>query len=305
MKIAYLLFAYRNPQVVKRVIGKLSSEDCAFFIHIDKKSDIRPFSGIEGKNVFFSEVRIPVYWAEYSGNEAILLLLRQGLQASQSYDYFVLLSGSDYPLRSGKYIQAFLAENRGSEFISIVKVPAPGKPLSRINTWRCQSDKPVRRFIGKALAKVDLAQRDYRKYLGDLEAYAGNTWWTLTRDAAQYILQFVAENQHVVEFFKDVYAPEESFFHTILGNSVFRSRVRRNFLYEDASAQGAHPAMINERHVALFEAQDKVLATDIYGSLEALFARKFSDESLDVMQRIDEMIERKEQRLTSCMSESR
>lgn len=296
MKIAYLVFAYKNPQLLKRVIGKLSSEECAFFIHIDQKSSIKDFSQIRGENVLFSEKRIPVYWAEFSGVKAILLLLREASERAQHYDYFVLLSGSDYPLRSGKYIHAFLEEKREFEFMNVVKVPneAAGKPLSRINTLRIQSSKPVRRFATRVLAKLGLAQRDYRKYLGSLEAYAGNTWWALTKDACKYILEFVEHNQHVAEYFQNVFAPEESFFHTILGNSVFRSQIRRNFLYEDTSAQGAHPAMINERHVALFEAQDKVWVNDVFGSGEALFARKFSDESLDLLQRIDVMIERKE-----------
>jgi Core-2/I-Branching enzyme len=302
MKIAYLVFAYKNPQLLKREIGKLSSEECAFFIHIDQKSNMKDFSRIRGENVFFSEKRMPVYWAEFSGVQAMLLLLRQALEGPQDYDYFVLLSGSEYPLRSRKYIHTFLEENRGLEFINIVKMPAPGKPISRINTLRIESDKPVRRFAVRALAKVGLAQRDFRKYLGSLEPYSGITWWALTRDACQYILEFVARNQHVAEYFQNVFAPEETFFHTILGNSAFRSRIRRNLLYEDWSVQGGHPAMINGTHVAFFEAQEKVCVSDVYGPGELLFARKFSDDSLDLLQRIDDMIERKEERRTSLQS---
>src|SRR5262249_11139581 len=158
--------------------------------------------------------------------------------------YFVLLSGSEYPLRSRSYIDEFLEENRGLEFINMLKMPAPGKPISRINILRPQSNRPVRRFAMRAFAKLGLARRDYRKYLGSLEPYSGITWWALTRDACRYILQFVACNQHVVDYFQDVFAPEETFFHTILGNSAFRSRIGRSFLYEDWSIPGGHPAMI-------------------------------------------------------------
>ena len=295
LKIAYLMFAYKNPQLLKRAIGTLSSEDCAFFIHIDQKRSIKDFSRISGENVLFSEKRLPVYWAEFSGVRAILLLVREALESQQSYDYLVLLSGSDYPLRSSKYIHSFLEENRGSEFMSIVKVPneAAGKPISRVNTLRLQSNKPVRRFAVRALAKLGLAQRDYRKHLGTLQPYAGNTWWVLTRDACQYILEFVERNQHIQEFFETVFAPEELFFHTILGNSVFSPRIRRNLVYEDWSARGAHPAMISDRHLALFEAQNRFCLNDVYGSGELLFARKFSDDSLNLLQRIDDMIARK------------
>ena len=299
MKIAYLVFAYKNPQLLKRVMERLSSEDCAFFIHIDQKRSMKEFSRISGDNVFFSEKRIPVYWAEFSGVQAILLLIRNVLEGPQEYDYFVLLSGSEYPLRSRSYIHTFLEENRGLEFINMAKMPAPGKPISRINTLRLPSNQPVRRFVVRALAKLGLAQRDYRKYLGNLEPYSGITWWTLTRDACQYILEFVARNQHVVDYFQNVFAPEETFFHTILGNSALRSRIRRNLLYEDWSVPGGHPAMITSQHVAFFETQEKVCVNDVYGPGELLFARKFSDDNVDLLQRIDDMIDRKEKRRTS------
>jgi len=294
MKVAYLVFAYKNPRLLERVISRLSTENSAFFIHIDKKVGMRQFSRIRGGNVYFIEERIPVYWAEFSGIEAILLLLRQALASEQHYDYFVLLSGSDYPLRSAEYIESFLEKNRGSEFMSLVKVPAPGKPLSRINTWRPPSTKPVRRFVARALAKMGLVERDYRKYLVSLDAYAGNTWWALTRDACRYVVEFSERNQHVSEFFRNVYAPEEAFFHTILGNSVFKPHIRQNLLFEDWSTQGAHPEMINEQHVVFFEGNGAICVDNEFGSGEFLFARKFCDENLEPLERIDEMIKRKD-----------
>jgi hypothetical protein len=192
------------------------------------------------------------------------------------------------------YIHAFLEENRGLEFISLVKMPAPGKPISRINTLRFPSSKPVRRFAVRVLAKLGLAQRDYKKCFGHLEPYSGNTWWALTRDACQYILEFVERNQGVVKYFEDVFAPDEAFFHTILGNSACRSRIRRNLHFEDWSAQAPHPALINDRHVAWFEAQGRICVDNGYGAGEVLFARKLSDDNLVLLQRIDDMIERKE-----------
>lgn len=301
IKIAYLILAHNNPLVLKRAIGTLSCEDCEFFIHIDKKSSMADFSGIGGENVHFCETRLPVYWGEFSQVQAILLLLRTALGSSQNSDYCVLISGSDYPLRSGRYIHAFLAANQLVEFMNFVKVPAPGKPLSRINTLRFQSNQPVRRFVARALAKLGLAQRDYRKYLGNIEAYSGSTWWALTRDACQYILEFVEQNYQFVKYFEDVFAADEAFFHTILGNSPFKSRIRRNLVYEDWSASVAHPAMINHRHIAFFEEQDEVRVHDIFGDGESLFTRKFSDRNVELLRRMDDMIERKERGL--CGSE--
>jgi len=300
LKVAYLVFAYKNPQLLKRAISTLSSENCAFFVHIDQKSSIDQFSCIKGENVFFHEHPIPVYWAEFSGVEAILLLIRQALGSRERYDYFVLLGGSEYPLRSAEYIHEFLERNCGLEFISMLKVPAPGKPISRFDTLRFTSDMPIRRFIYRVLAKLGLAKRDHRKDLGGLELYSGITWWALSINACEYILNFMESNQHVEKFFRYTHAPEESFFHTILGNSPLQHQIRGNLVYEEwppASDHPKGPRMITDQHVAIFEKQEQVCLDDLYGSREALFARKLSDDNLGLVDRIDAMINLKGNKL--------
>ncbi len=337
MKIAYLVFAYKNPRLIERAIDRLSCNDSAFFIHIDQKSNIEEFGRIQGENIFFSDQRIPVYWGEFSGVEAILLLIRQALDA-MACDYLVLLSGSEYLLRSRRYIHSFLEENRGSEFIAMLKMPSPGKPISRINTVRFESNKPVRRLAWRALAKIGLAQRDYRRYLGDLEPYSGITWWALSRNACEYVVRVTDNSPQIKRFFRDTFAPEETFIHTILGNSPFRDRVRGHLLFEEwteGSPTGASPAapvtgggfrshslaflpsrdaalarlqgwktygancrfpqIVSSRHLSFFEAQQKVWLDDVYGHREALFARRFSDDNLDLLDRLDGMVMRKEE----------
>jgi hypothetical protein len=320
------------------MIRTLSTEDCAFFVHVDRKIDINPFSAINGENVFFAERRLVVNWAEFSGIDAILLLIRQALARPESYDYFVLLSGSEYPLRGGQYIHAFLKKNHGAEFISLLKMPSSGKPISRINTLRPESGQPVRCLTWRTLAKLGLAQRDYRQYLGGLEPYSGVTWWTLSRNACEYVLRFTEANPHIERFFRDTYAPEETFIQTILGNSPLTHRVRGNLLFEDwadgittcpdsamSVTRGAGfrrhrpsfltspdaliarlsgrkppeaayigPRMLTRQHMQFFEAQDHVWLNDVYGRREALFARKFSDDTLGLTDQLDALISRKE-----------
>jgi hypothetical protein len=288
MKIAYLILAHNNPRVLTRAIAQLSTDDCAFFIHIDRKSNIDDFSAIQGQNIYYCDHRVPVYWGDFSQVEAILTLLRTA-QKHQP-DYYLLISGSDYPLRSGRYIHDFLEANRGLEFINLVKVPAPGKPLSRINTLRYPRSKPVRHLVSRALAKIGLAQRNCAEFLGGVEPYSGGTWWCLTSEACQYVLDFVDRNRGFVRFFEDMFAPDEAFFHTILANSRFRSKIRRNLHYEDWSEQGSHPAFIEEKHVTLLRETPKVYVKDNFGNGEVLFARKFSENNQLVLDLLDEMI---------------
>jgi len=295
MKIAYLLFIYKNPQLIKKTVDFLSCADATFFVHIDAKVPLGQFDSLRGENVVFIQKRISVYWAEFSGVEAILHLMREALAFPQRFDYFVLLSGSEFPLRSRQYIHQYLETNRGCEFITMMKMPAPGKPLARLNTLRYPSTRPVLRFVFRILAKFGLAQRDYRKHLGELEPYSGLTWWALSREACQYVLEFTQKHPELARFCTNIHAPEETYIHTILGNSPFKPRIRRNLVFEDWSQQkGTGPQMIKPHHVSYFESQEEVSVQDLHGPGEQLFARKLADETLALTSRITAMIEKKE-----------
>lgn len=295
MRIAYLIVAHKNPKLLRLFIEALSSEDAAFFIHIDRKCDIGAFRDIVGENVHFSSRRVPVYWGEYSMVEAILIILEQALATKPAYDRFVLLTGSDYPLRSREYIHRFFERYPSTEFMSLVEMPGPGKPLSRISVFRIPSDHPYLQLAVKGLARLGLARRDPKKHLGHLKPYAGSTAWALTRDACNYLLEFTKANHSVCRFFKNAAAADEILFPTILGNSPFRARITRNVLYDDWGQQSFHPEWIGEKHLRLFQSTREVNFSDMYGSGEMLFARKFSDDNLGIITAIAEMIRNKDQ----------
>ena len=185
MKIAYLILAHNNPEVLARMISQLSATDSRFFVHIDKRATWGFFTKSANANVQFCDDRIAVYWGDFSQVEAILVLMRSAL-ANEEWepDYCVLISGCDYPLRSGAYISRFLSANQGLEFMNLVQVPAPGKPLSRIDTIVFPHRKPVRRLLFRCLAKLGFASRDHRQYLRGLRPYSGSEWWALSRTLA-------------------------------------------------------------------------------------------------------------------------
>jgi hypothetical protein len=179
-----------------------------------------------------------------------------------------------------------------------VKIPnlSAGRPISLMTRFCVESSAPFRRFAAKAMSRTGMFSRDYRRHLGGMDPYGGETWWALTRDACQYITEFVRAQPKIVEFFTNAEVPDETFIHTILGNSPFADRRRRNLHYRDWSGGGPHPAMISERHVEEFRAAEKIVLADAFGSGEVLFARKFSDETLGLIDKIDRMIAKKRQR---------
>lgn len=285
------MLAHGDGSVLRRAVSRLTTPNCGFFVHVDAKTCLRDFGQLGGQNVSLLNNRIPVFWGEYSQVEAILVLIREAIAASTRYDYFVLLSGSDYPLRTAHYIETFLELNAGREFISLVKMPAPGKPLSRVDTLWYPVSTPLRHYCARALAKLNLARRDHKKYLGCFEVYSGSTWWALTRPACEHILEFTSAHAHVGEFFRNTFGADESYFHSIIGNGPFLECTARNVTFTDWSDRGqgrGHPAMISHDHLASFAAQRRIIDYDVnYGYGEVLFARKFTRANFELLDRID------------------
>lgn len=292
MRIAYLMTTHSNSQVLAGTVRNLQASGADFYIHVDLKSEIEPFLPLRRFGAVFAENRIPVYWGEYSLVEAILGLLRQALSTPHSYDYFVLLSGTDYPLWNGEYISRYFAAHHGDEFISAVRVPAPGHPISRISNLHYSAASPILRILVRLLVRLGLAKRDLKSGLGDLVPYAGSTWWALSRPAVEYILDFLHHHPRMVSFFRRAFVADEAMFHTILANSSFAPRIRRNLLYEIWPPEGnPHPQVLRDDQVSYFESCDQVFHEDVnFGQIEVLFARKFFQDRPDLLSRMDAWI---------------
>lgn len=295
MRIAYLLLIHNNPNLFRRTIATLWTKNCGFFVHVDRKSNIRPFTDCDGPKATFCEPRVPVYWSEFSQIEATLCLIKQALKDPSHFDYVVFLQGSTYPLRSGPYIESYFTAHSECQFMNLTTMPAPGYPISKISIRRYPSTQPIRRTLTRILARAGLARRNYQKQLGDLLPYSGHACWGLSRAACEYAVNFVSSRQDIVKFFHHTFVPEESFFQTIIGNSLFYSKTRKLFVYADWSlSEGHHPQEINQYHLDLFRATREFVVEDEWGKGEMLFARKFSDKHLHVVDQVDEMIRRKD-----------
>ena len=300
MKIAYLILAHHRPAHLHKLVTALSSRSSSIFIHLDKKSNADDFSSITGDNIHFMPDRVAVFWSDYSQVEAILILIKTAFASSNTFDRFVLLSGVDYPLRSTAYIESFFANNRDNEYIHLDD--AASKLILRLTRYRFRPlHSKISRIIGYEIIRHllfrivrKLYQRDYKTHLGGLTPYGGAEWWALSRQSCDYILNFVARETRFVTFYKNTECPDEMFFQTILGNSVFRTKIVSNLTYTDWSAGGLHPADLTEKHLALFGTMVPFVANDTDGIGEKLFARKFSDGSDDLVTQLEHQIKEKE-----------
>jgi hypothetical protein len=105
-----------------------------------------------------------------------------------------------------------------------------------------------------------------------LHPYGGSSYWCLSRECSNYILDFVDSHPEVVRFFENTFIPCEMFFQTILANSVLRSKlVDAEIHYLEWEWSGSSPNTLQN--------SEKALASGKW------FARKF--ESQDVLDEID------------------
>jgi hypothetical protein len=289
MKIAYLILAHDNPRHLHRLTRALAPSSSSIFIHIDRKSNLHDFGDLQKEDVRVLQERVPVYWGDFSQVEATLRLLRTALAEQPNCDYFVLLSGTHYPLQTPEYIRAFFEREAGHEFIDVAPM---GTLISRLINFTPRPWDPVRlRFAFKMakLVRMPLV-RNYSACLGSLVPYYGSAYWGLTRGACQYIQSFADEKKSIVKFFENTRCPDESFFQTILNNSGYASRIAHSVSYQDWSAGGSSPAILTEKNLGVFKSESAIIVYGSEGAREALFARKFTDLSGPVLDAIDRQI---------------
>ena len=325
MKIAYLITAHNHPIHFKRLINAIASKESVCFVHVDKKSKIEDFQDNFKQPVIFIKNRIPVYWGEFSIIAAVLDLLKESLADSSNFERFIYLSGADYPVVPAHRIEKFFKAKPDKEFINIIKMPRPTKPfwrLTRKYPYRThlehkQNNKPTQnyfklllyapKFVIKVMWRLSKKllpfletvsnglQRMYiKKHLGKLTPYAGSMPWALTREACLYIQNFVSKEQKITKFFQTTSIPDESFFHTILANSKFKSKILNTVILSDYfPGWEERKWVVNKTTVDILFNNDLTTKSDLYGFSNVLFLRKFEDNSKDVIDYIDSLKELK------------
>lgn len=115
IKIAYIVLCHKNAGQINKMIKKLDSKNCDFFLHIDKKSSIEE-DIIKNNHIFVlpNDKRIDVKWGDISMIDATVNLMESVFTSKIKYDYIWLISGQDFPLKSSQEIINFLEKNKGS-----------------------------------------------------------------------------------------------------------------------------------------------------------------------------------------------
>lgn len=280
MKICYLILAHNNFRHLDRLIKALTDEGSSFYIHIDKKSE-EVYTSSSG-NIHVIPERVDINWGGFSMIEATLALLNYGTTHSPDADYYILISGVDYPIRSKEFLSDLL--EKGKEYIDIAPVPVPYKPIERYEYYYLDYDRRnLKHYNPKFLAEV-LLKKFKIKRKAPFKIYAGTQWFALTQGCVQYILETINKDRRYIDFFRHTLVPDEAFFQTIIGNSPFYEHTASSLTYTDWEVP-VPPANIEERHIGFLKTH--IEFNDEYGQRFPYFARKFNDDNEKLLGKIE------------------
>ena len=186
--------------------------------------------------------------------------IKELLKTSAEWDFFILLSGQDFPLKAQAFIQEFLSQNKGKDFISIAD-QAKERPdtLSRVENYFIELRNRVLRTPFK------------RAYLRDVTPYIGDQWVILSRNYCEFVCSS-SEVEKFKSFYRHTLIADEGFFQTVIMNTSYSGTL----VNDDKRAIIWIPAGDIKLRPKTFTAND----ADFLLASDNLFARKF-DETVD------------------------
>lgn len=292
MNIAYLISAHTDESQLKRLIDSLHP-DADFFVHIDRKTDILPFTSlIKGDNIHFIHNRIDVRWGTMIEVEYQIELIREAVRFPRRFDRIFFLSGMDYPLWSNRRITEWLEQQGDREILQGINMDTPLINSSQRELYSLS--RPLFRAFGNTLnqklsilCRKALALAGHRKRLSfqvngtEWHLYKGSAWWCITESLARYILECYDGIPAIKRYFTDSFGQAETLIQTIAFNSPHWAG--RCMLYE-----GAYPglAALTPLHFIIYEPVIKVMDEsdyDIVLNSGRMFTRKLSSGASDAL----------------------
>lgn len=276
-KIAYIVSAYKLPAQLERLLRRLQGPGVSFAVHVDRKTRRPVWDEMVSRCRDLDVTWLPRHrsqWGGFGHVRATLKGIDHFVEGGIPFEYAVLLTGQDYPLRSSTAIADFLDAADGRSYMRHVALPwAPWGPrggLDRVEDWHLITYR-----------RLHLALPLRRRVPAALEPYGGSAYWCLSSRLVHFVHGFLSENPDYVRFFRHVFVPDELFFQTIIMNSKLRNTIENDDLrYLDWSREPAPAVLTHDDLSALLAASQ-------------LFARKF-DATVDssVLDALDAHLDR-------------
>jgi hypothetical protein len=272
-RIFFFIMAHHEPAQLSKLVSALRNELDHICIHVDRKTDITPFRKLvkESSNVNFLHERIKVNWGAFSQVKAVLAGMKQFIKSGA--DYFINLSGMDYPVQRMPALRDFLAAGNKKSYLSATDVATGWRAaLTRTEKYYFPDlFEDLKRWFGfrGIFDKIEAAVTHFqsvvrRKPLKGYRLFAGSSWFMLHRNAVHQILATTQADRRLIRYFIKTRCPDEMYFHTILYNSGISSTLAdRNYRFDRIPPGGSNAAVLGFADL------------DAIRNSGAFFARKF------------------------------
>lgn len=286
MKIAYLILAHDQPAQLAKLITLLlknESEDCVF-LHWDQRSRFNIGAYLEQQlaadmlsRTFLHSV-VQVKWGMWSIVEATLCCIAHLLACERTFDYVILMSGHDYPIKPVATLKNFLSSHNGMEFIECVDADERRWVIGGIYKERYlyrhyfSYRTPTLQFRFALWLQQRLGLK--RKFPAGFAPHFGSQWWALTIDTIKKI-DGLSRQPAIRNFFKYTCIPDELFFQSLVAGLVpHRNIYGSNLTFYKFTPSGKPYVFYNDHF-------------DFLTSQHYFFARKLSPHALLLREKLD------------------
>ncbi len=220
-KHAFLVLAHKQPQLLARILQRLERPNHHFFIHVDLKyPNLKEYYSVcrNIQNIHFVSDNIEVYHAGISIVYAEILLLQEADKQKEKFDFYHLISGQDYPIRSNNQFDEFF-EQTDHSFMYI-----DSKELQKelANNYKICANRfhfnNTEKWYSKIYEKFHLHYFSYLWYNRDhIDNYIGGwQWFSWNYTVKEYVMQYINKQPQYIEKYNHTSSPDEHIFTTLL-----------------------------------------------------------------------------------------
>lgn len=273
-KHAYLIIAHCEFKILQYLLMALDDPRNDVYIHFDKKVKDTPHLDIGQSKLYILDSRVDVRWGTISQISAEYLLFEEAYTNQQEYDRYHLISGTHLPLKNQDRIHTFFNAHSQVEI------------LSYLDTNNYEINLKLRQyhlFSKYFVSNLPLIKKTFGlfwhiclrlQYILRIKkppinvSLKANNWVSLTNDAVGLLLEY---KNHILLRFKWSFCGDEFFVPYLLQNNTEKISMKneKHLLYSVFGRANVRNLTINDRKHLL--------------NSEYLFARKFSEQEMDIV----------------------
>jgi len=283
-----MIMCHDNYKTFLRCLSLLDDIRNDIYIHVDLKSKNFPYDIINhiiSQSQLFYVKRHRVTWGGFSMIKAEMELLKEATK--KDHAYYHLMSGVSMPIKTQDEIYAFFNHN-SKNYVHVSEKQMSEKAfLDRVRYYHFFSDITGRSrgYFCRIFHFLDRLSIQLQKVLlidrirnTKIKFQGGSQWFSITHDLATYIL---SKEKYIEKCFHWGFCVDELFLQTLTYQSPYYSSIVNKSLNFIDWNRG-------KPYIFTIEDYNNIMQSGY------LFARKFSDEHIDVVKKIYDFVKNKQ-----------